>query len=64
MKFQRKKATEKVRGILGKYLDGTELEFREATDNIVDLIEIQYKKAEDYKRERDNALIAADKSFY
>ena len=64
MNFKRKKEIEKVRGVLGKYLDGTEMEFREATDKIVDLIEIQYKKAEGYKRERDNALIAADKSFY
>jgi hypothetical protein len=38
MRFQKKKITEEVRGILGKYLDGTEKEFREATERIVNLI--------------------------
>jgi hypothetical protein len=66
MRFQKKKITEEVRGILGKYLDGTEKEFREATERIVLLIKllIKLEHAEKIrlKAERDNALISADKS--
>ena len=39
MKFQKKKITEEVRGVLGKYLDGTEKEFRKATERIVNIIQ-------------------------
>jgi hypothetical protein len=42
MRFQKKKITEEVRGILGKYLDGTEKEFREATERIVNLIQLEH----------------------
>ena len=62
MKFQKKKITEEVRGILGKYLDGTEKEFREATERIVNIIQIQHAEKLVLKAQRDNALIAADKS--
>lgn len=62
MGFQKKKITEKVRGILGKYLDGTEKEFREATERIVNIIKIQHAEKLVLKAQRDNALIAADKS--
>jgi CRISPR/Cas system-associated endonuclease Cas1 len=62
MKFQKKKITEDVRGILGKYLDGTEKEFREATDKIVNLIKSEHIAKEHFRKQRDNALIASDKS--
>jgi hypothetical protein len=62
MRFQKKKITEEVRGVLGKYLDGTEKEFRESTERIVNLIQIQHAEKLVLKAQRDNALIAADKS--
>jgi hypothetical protein len=62
MRFQKKKITEEVRGVLGKYLDGTEKEFREATERIVNIIQIQHAEKLVLKAQRDNALIAADKS--
>jgi hypothetical protein len=62
MRFQKKKITEEVRGILGKYLDGTEKEFREATERIVNLIQLEHAQKIRLKAERDNALISADKS--
>lgn len=62
MRFQKKKITQEVRGILGKYLDGTEKEFWEATERIVNIIQIQHAEKLVLKAERDNALIAADKS--
>ncbi len=62
MKFQKKKITEDVRGILGKYLDGTQKEFREATDKIVNLIKSEHIAKEHFRKQRDNALIASDKS--
>lgn len=62
MKFQKKKITEDVRGILGKYLDGTEKEFREATERIVNIIQIQHAEKLVLEAQRNNALIAADKS--
>jgi hypothetical protein len=62
MRFQKKKITQEVRGILGKYLDGTEKEFREATERIVNIIQIQHAEKLVLKAERDNARIAADKS--
>lgn len=62
MRFQKKKISQEVRGILGKYLDGTEKEFREATERIVNIIQIQHAEKLVLKAERDNALIAADKS--
>ena len=62
MKFQKKKITEDVRDILGKYLDGTEKEFREATDKIVNLIKSEHIAKEHFRKQRDNALIASDKS--
>ena len=62
MRFQKKKITQEVRGILGKYLDGTEKEFREATEQIVKLIQFQHAEKLLLKAERDNARIAADKS--
>ena len=62
MKFQKKKITEQVRGILGKYLDGTEREFREATEKIVEIIKGEHVAKEHFRKQRDNALIAADKS--
>lgn len=61
MRFQKKKITEEVRGILGKYLDGTEKEFREATERIVNIIQIQHAEKLVLKSQRDNALIAIDK---
>ena len=62
MKFQKKKITEDVRGILGKYLDGTEKEFREATERIVNIIQIQHAEKLVLEAQRNNALIASDKS--
>lgn len=62
MKFQKKKVTEEVRGILGKYLDGTEREFREATEKIVKIIKGEHIAKEHFRTQRDNALINADKS--
>jgi hypothetical protein len=62
MRFQKKKISEEVRGILGKYLDGSEKEFREATERIVNIIQIQHAEKVVLKSERDNALIAGDKS--
>lgn len=62
MKFQKKKVAEQVRGILGKYLDGTEKEFREATEIIVNLIKSEHIAKEHFRKQRDNALIASDKS--
>ena len=62
MIFQKRKITEEVRCILGKYLDGTEKEFREATERIVNIIKIQHSEKLVLKSQRDNALIAADKS--
>ena len=62
MRFQKKKITEEVRGILSSYLDGTEKEFREATERIVNLIQLEHAEKLVLKAERDNALIAADKS--
>jgi hypothetical protein len=62
MRFQKKKITEEVRGILGKYLDGTEKEFREATERIVNLIQLEHAQKIRLKAERDNALISADRS--
>lgn len=62
MRFQKKKITEEVRGILGKYLDGTEKEFREATERIVNIIQIQHAEKLVLEAQRNNALIAADKS--
>ena len=61
MKFQKKKVTEQVRGILSKYLDGTEKEFKEATEIIVNLIKSEHIAKEHFRKQRDNALIAADK---
>jgi hypothetical protein len=57
MRFQKKKITEEVRGILGKYLDGNEKEFREATERIVNLIQLEHAEKIKLKAERDNALI-------
>ncbi len=62
MRFQKKKITEEVRGILGKYLDGTEKEFREATERIVNIIQIQHAEKLVLEAQRNNALIADDKS--
>lgn len=62
MGFQKKKITEKVRGILGKYLDGTESEFREATERVVDIIQAQHNEKLELKAKGDNTLIASDKS--
>lgn len=62
MRFQKKKITQEVRGVLGKYLDGTEKEFREATEKIVKLIQLQHAEKLVLKAQRDNALIASDKS--
>jgi hypothetical protein len=62
MRFQKKKITQEIRGILGKHLDGTEKEFREATERIVNLIQLEHVEKIRLKAERDNALIAADKS--
>jgi hypothetical protein len=62
MRFQKKKITQEVRGILGKYLDGTEKEFREATERIVNMIQIQHAEKLVLEAQRNNALIAADKS--
>ncbi len=62
MRFLKKKITEEVRGVLGKYLDGTEKEFREATERIVNIIQIQHAEKLVLKAQRENALIAADKS--
>ena len=57
MRFQRKKVTENVRGILGKYLDGTEKEFRECAGKIVALIEYEHIAKEHFRKQRDNGLI-------
>ena len=62
MRFQKKKITEEVRGILGKYLDGTEKEFREATERIVNIIQLEHAEKNRLEAERDNLLISADKS--
>ena len=62
MRFQKNKITKEVRGILGKYLDGTEKEFIEATEKIVNLIRLEHVEKNRLKAERDNALISADKS--
>jgi hypothetical protein len=57
MRFQKKKVTENVRGILGKYLDGTEKEFREATEKIVEIIKCEHIAKEHFRKQRDNGLI-------
>ena len=44
MRFKKNKITQEVRGILGKYFDGTEKEFREATEKIVNLIQLEHVK--------------------
>lgn len=62
MKFKKKKITEQVRNILGKYLDGNEMEFREATERIVEIIKGEHIAKEHFRKQRDNAVIAADKS--
>jgi hypothetical protein len=62
MRFQKKKITQEVRSILGKHLDGTEKEFREATERIVNIIQIQHAEKLVLEAQRNNALIAADKS--
>lgn len=59
MKFQKKKVSEQVRGILSKHLDGTEMEFREATEKIVQIIKGEHIAKEHFRNQRDNALIAA-----
>lgn len=56
MKFQKKKVSEEVRGILGKYLDGTEMEFREATEKIVDIIKGEHIAKEHFRKQRDNNI--------
>ena len=58
MRFQQKKVTENVRGILGQHLDGTEKEFREATQKIVLLIKSEHIAKEHFRKQRDNCLIA------
>jgi hypothetical protein len=62
MRFAEKKYKEEVRGILGKYLDGTEKEFREATDRILSILKVQHAEKIRMKAERDNAFMAADKT--
>lgn len=57
MRFQHKKITENVRGILGKYLDGTEKEFKEATEKIVEIIKSEHIAKEHFRKQRDNCLI-------
>lgn len=56
MKFQKAKKTTEVRAILGRYLDGSEDEFKKCAKAIVALIEIEH-------REKINALIRADNGF-
>jgi CRISPR/Cas system-associated endonuclease Cas1 len=57
MRFQKKKITEEVRGILGKYLDVTEKEFSGCADKIVALIESEHIAKEHFRKQRDNCLI-------
>ena len=57
MRFQKKKVTENVRGILGKYLDGTEKEFRDATEKIVEIIKGEHIAKEHFRKQVVNCLI-------
>ena len=62
MKFKKKAYTEEIIGILSKYLDGTEKEFREATDRILTLLQLEHAEKLVLKAQLRNALIAADKT--
>lgn len=62
MKFKKKKAIKEVENILAKYFNGTEKEFIEVTNKIVDLIKAEHIAKEHFRKQRDNALIYADKS--
>ena len=64
MNFRKKKVSEDVRAILSKHLDGTEKEFREATEKIVTLIKSEHLAKEHFRKERDNALIAMSKNEF
>lgn len=63
MNFRKKKVSEDVRAILSKHLDGTEMEFREATKKIVSLIKAEHMAKEHFRIQRDNCLIAKSKLF-
>lgn len=64
MNFRKKKVSEEVRAILSKHLDGTEKEFREATEKIVALIKAEHLVKEHFRKERDNALIFISKNDF
>lgn len=57
MRFQYKKITENVRGILEKHLDGTENEFREATEKIVEIIKAEHIAKEHFRKQSINCLM-------
>ena len=64
MNFRKKKVSEEVRAILSKHLDGTEKEFREATQKIVALIKAEHLAKEHFRKDRDNALISNSKNDF
>lgn len=61
MKFQKKKQIKRIRGILSQYLDGTEKEFREASEIIAEIIEAEHIAKEYFRRQRDRMIIKINK---
>ena len=60
LKLQKSDTNEKVRGILGKYLDGSQSEFVQCAKEIVKLIKVEQKSKLYFKKQRDNLLDRLD----
>jgi hypothetical protein len=56
-KFNKKKYRESVRGILGKYLDGTEKEFSKCAEEILALIEAEHIAKEHFREQAVEAVL-------
>ena len=64
MRFNTKKQTKIIRDILVKYLDGTEVEFGQATSEIIVLLKSEFDSNQLLRQQLNNTLIAADTSDY
>lgn len=60
LKLQKSDTNEKVRGILGNYLDGSQAEFVQCAKEIVKLIKAEQKSKLYFKKQRDNLLDRLD----
>ena len=60
LKLQKSDTNEKVRGILGTYLDGSQSEFVQCAKEIVKLIKVEQKSKLYFKKQRDNLLDRLD----